>query len=66
MTGRKALELRGILVVYNVLQVLLSAYICKEVLMSAIAARYNLGCTPFNTSNQNGVRVCIYITLYYV
>ncbi|XP_065173280.1 very long chain fatty acid elongase 2-like [Atheta coriaria] len=66
MTGRKALELRGILVVYNVLQVLLSAYICKEVLMSAIAARYNLGCTPFNTSGQNGVRMASAFWLFYV
>lgn len=46
MKNRKPFDLRLVIIVYNALQTCFSAYICKEVFMSAYLADYSLSCTP--------------------
>lgn len=59
MTDRKPFKLRGPLIVYNSFQVIFSAYICKEIFMSAYLGGYKLSCTDYDlTPTKLNLRVC--------
>lgn len=52
MAKRNAMDLRKILVWYNLFQTLFSAWICYEYLMSGWWGHYNLKCQPVDYSNS--------------
>jgi GNS1/SUR4 family len=60
MENRKPFKLRGIIVAYNFLQVLLSFYLFWEVGMVGWFGNYNWRCQPVDfSSNEMGMRVSL-------
>ncbi|GFS01646.1 elongation of very long chain fatty acids protein [Elysia marginata] len=58
MKDRKPMELRQVLIIYNLAMVALSSYTFYEFLMSGWLAGYSLGCQPVDYSNSpQAVRV---------
>lgn len=52
MQNQQPFTLRSLLKLYNLVQVVISAYIFKEFLISAIESRYSLKCQPVDYSNS--------------
>jgi len=52
MQNQQPFTLRSMLKCYNAIQVIISAYIFKEFLISAIESRYSLTCQPVDYSNS--------------
>lgn len=52
MENRSPFQLRKTLIVYNFGQVVFSAYICKEVIVSAYLSKYKFSCSEIDYSNK--------------
>ncbi|KAL0277090.1 UNVERIFIED_CONTAM: hypothetical protein PYX00_004493 [Menopon gallinae] len=50
MSTRKALEIRKVLIIYNIIQICLSFFVMKEVLISAYQSGFSLSCQPLDLS----------------
>ncbi|GFO18908.1 elongation of very long chain fatty acids protein [Plakobranchus ocellatus] len=67
MKNRKPMELRRILMVYNLAMVALSSYTFYEFLMSGWLAGYSLGCQPVDYSNSpQALRMARACWLFYI
>ncbi|XP_022214320.2 elongation of very long chain fatty acids protein [Drosophila obscura] len=52
MANRKPMELRSVLVIYNAIQTIFSAWICYEYLMSGWWGHYSFKCQPVDYGNS--------------
>lgn len=52
MSGRKPFEIKGIILGYNLIQVLFSSWIMYEILMGGWATGYSFTCEPIDRSNN--------------
>ncbi|KAK4875003.1 hypothetical protein RN001_011425 [Aquatica leii] len=67
MKNKNPLGLRKILVAYNFFQIVFSAYICKEICVSAYSLQHSLICTPLNTANNlSTLRLAKAFWIYYL
>ncbi|RUS88561.1 hypothetical protein EGW08_003661, partial [Elysia chlorotica] len=67
MRDRKPMELRQVLIVYNLAMVALSSYTFYEFLMSGWLAGYSLGCQPVDYSNSpQAIRMARACWLFYI
>ncbi|XP_046860861.1 elongation of very long chain fatty acids protein 4-like isoform X2 [Xenia sp. Carnegie-2017] len=53
MRNRKALEVKFLMTVYNLLAVILSAYMLIKIILRVTEAKYNMFCQPINHSFDN-------------
>nr|XP_040050838.1 elongation of very long chain fatty acids protein 7a isoform X1 [Gasterosteus aculeatus aculeatus] len=66
MENRKALDLRGVLIVYNFGVVALSLYMCYEFVVSGWGTGYTFHCDPVDYSDSpQGLRMAATCWLYY-
>ncbi|TRY75654.1 hypothetical protein TCAL_00502 [Tigriopus californicus] len=67
MKDRKPMELRGFLIVYNLLQVILSTYIFVGLIMAGWGGQYSFRCQPVDYSNDPQALAMIWCCwLYYM
>ncbi|BFZ17105.1 hypothetical protein BsWGS_20144 [Bradybaena similaris] len=67
MRDRKPLEMRNLMVVYNLAMVVLSSYIFYEFLMAGWLRGYSLGCQPVDYSNSpQALRMVNACWLFYI
>lgn len=61
MNNRKPMDLKLPMIIYNAFQVIYSAYVFKEILISAYLGDYHITCSVLDTStNPVAMRVCYY------
>lgn len=55
MNNRKPFDLKGPMIVYNGFQVILSAFICKEMVVRAYLLNYKLSCAEITDRTDKNV-----------